>query len=52
MTALPDVIKLLQAMQVAVDQANTERKVTDDLKSLHEAFNAKDASKLDHIFNS
>lgn len=51
-TAIPDLIKLLQAMQVAIDQANTDRKVSDDLKSLHQAFTDKDASKLDHIFNS
>lgn len=51
-TALPDLIKLLQALQKTIEEANTDRKVTDDLKSLHEAFSEKDASKLNHIFNS
>lgn len=51
-TALPDLIRLLQAMQKAIDQAAVDRKVKDDLKSLHEAFSAKDAAKINAIFNS
>jgi hypothetical protein len=51
-TALPDLIRLLQAMQKAIDQTAVDRKVKDDLKSLHEAFNAKDAAKINAIFNS
>lgn len=50
--ALPDIIKLLQALQKQADEAETDRKVRDDLKTIHEAFNAKDPAKLNALFNS
>ena len=48
---LPQLIKLLQAMQEAVNQAETDRKVKDDIKLVAEAFKARDSSKLNQIFN-
>lgn len=51
LTLLPEIIQLLRAIEKANQEAQTERKVKDDLKSIHEAFSANDSSKLDHIFN-
>lgn len=48
---LPEIIALLKAIEKAIQDADTERKVSDDLKSIKEAFSANDSSKLDHIFN-
>ncbi len=50
--SLPDLIKLLNAIQKGIDEAKLDKKVTDDLKTLHEAFSAKDASKINDLFNS
>ena len=52
LSSLPDLIKLLNAIQKGIDEANVDKKVTDDLKTLHEAFSAKDASKINALFNS
>lgn len=50
--ALPDIIALLRALQKGIDEAETQRKVTDDLKQIHEAFNEKDPAKLRALFNN
>lgn len=50
--ALPDLIKLLQAVQKRIDESGVERKVADDIKTIHEAFDAKDPNKLNMLFNS
>lgn len=50
--ALPEIIQLLNALQKAVDEAETDRKVKDDLKAIHEAFTTKDAAKLNALFSS
>jgi hypothetical protein len=50
--ALPDLIKLLVALQTAIEKAEVDRHVTSDLKALTGAVNAKDASAINHIFNS
>lgn len=49
--AIPDLIKLLQAIQKGIIEHDTNRKVTDDLKTLHEAFAAKDATKVTALFS-
>lgn len=51
-TAIPDLIRLLSALEKAAKAAETERKVSADLKALTGAVNAKDASAINHIFNS
>lgn len=50
--AIPDLIKLLQALDKLRIERETEGKVTDDLKTLHQAVAAKDASKVTALFNS
>lgn len=49
---LPELIALIKSIQKAIDQAETDRKVSDDIKSIKAAFDAKDPAALDHIFNS
>jgi hypothetical protein len=50
-TAIPEIIKLLQVLQKAIDDAETERKVSDDVKTIHEALSSGDATKLNAVFN-
>lgn len=50
--AIPDLIKLCQALQARADAAGVNTKVANDVKTLHEAFNAKDPSKINALFNS
>lgn len=50
--ALPDLIKLLQVLQRRIDEEGIDRHVKDDVKLIHEAFDAKDPSKLNALFNS
>lgn len=49
---LPEILALVKSIQKAIDQAQTDRKVKDDLQSIKKAFDSKDLSALDHIFNS
>ena len=49
--SLPDIIKLLGVLDKAAKEAETDRKVKDDVKKIHEAFSAKDPAMLNHIFN-
>jgi hypothetical protein len=51
MQALPDLIKLLQVLQNRIDEAEVERRVQDDVKSIHQAFADKDPAKLNALFN-
>lgn len=50
LTLLPELIKLLQAMQSAISEAETDRKVKDDIRLVAEAFKTKDSTKLNQIF--
>jgi hypothetical protein len=49
--ALPEVFALLRAVKKAIEESERESKVKHDVKAITEAFNAKDPTKLDHIFN-
>lgn len=49
---LPELIALIESIQKAINEAETERKVADDLKAIKDAFDSKDPSALNHIFNS
>lgn len=50
--ALPEILKLLAAIQKSIDEAQTQRKVKEDLQAIERAFREKDANALNHIFNS
>ena len=50
--SLPEVLGLIKALQEAADQAEKDRKVKDDIKTIHEAFTSNDPKKLQHLFNS
>ena len=49
--ALPEVLAIIKALQVAAKQAETERTVKSDLKALHEAIQTKDVSALNALMN-
>lgn len=50
--ALPELIELVRKIQAAQEEAATKRHVAEDVKTIHEAFDAKDASKLNALFRS
>lgn len=50
--SLPLIIEILKSIQKAIDEAQLERKVSDDLKVVHNAFSERDASKLNALFRS
>lgn len=50
--ALPDLLKLIQTLQARIDEAGIERHVAEDVKTINDAFNQKDATKLNSLFNS
>lgn len=50
--ALPDLIKLFQLLDQRITEAKTDRKVSDDLKVIHAAFETKDPAKLNALFNN
>jgi hypothetical protein len=52
MKSLPEILKLIQALEKSLADGQTNRKVADDIKAIHEAFIAKDSGKLNDIFNS
>ncbi len=52
MAALPALLKLFQTLQKRIDEAGVDRKVVQDVKTIHEAFDAKDAEKLNALFSS
>jgi hypothetical protein len=47
---LPELLKLFQLLQKRIEEVETDRKVKDDVKKIHEAFATNDASKLDELF--
>jgi hypothetical protein len=50
--ALPDILRLLQTIEAAIQRERAERKLKDDIKAINDAFASRDAGKLNHIFNS
>jgi hypothetical protein len=50
--ALPEIIKLIQAIQAAIVKAQADRKISGDIKTIHEAFTSGDASQLNALFAS
>lgn len=50
--ALPEIVRLLEALQKQQQEVAVNRKVSEDIKTIHEAFNEKDPAKLNALFNS
>ena len=48
---LPDLIKLLTAIDKNIKDQESDRKIKDDIKQIREAFSSQDANKLNAIFN-
>lgn len=49
---LPEFLALYRTLEAAAQEAEIKRKVKEDVKIIHEAFSAKDANKLNSLFNS
>lgn len=49
--ALPELLRLVRVLEDRAKEAGIQRKVADDVKTIHEAFNAKDPKKLNELFN-
>jgi len=49
---LPELIALIKALEAAALEAETKRKVADDITTITSAFKSKDASALNALFNS
>lgn len=50
--ALPVLLELFKVIQQHVDESTTNATVTTSINSIKEAFNAKDASKLNALFTN
>lgn len=51
LTAIPDLIKLLKAIEDAQKAAALNKKVTDDLKTLHQAIANNDPAAVTALFS-
>lgn len=50
-TAIPDLLKLLAAIDKGIKESNADRKATDDVKTVHQAFVDKDGAKITALFS-
>lgn len=50
--AIPDLLQLVKTIQKRIDEAKADRKVSDDVKVIHEVFVAQDSAKLNALFAS
>lgn len=48
---LPEILQFLQTLGKQIEEANTDRKIKDDLARINEAFEKRDASILNDVFN-
>lgn len=51
LTSLPDIFKILQAIEQGIKENKVDRKVQDDLKVISSAFAEKDGAKLTALFS-
>lgn len=51
LTSLPDLLKILQAIEQGIKENKVDRKVQDDLKVIQSAFAEKDGAKLTALFS-
>lgn len=51
-SALPALFKLFAAIEAHIKEAQADRKVVDDIKTIHGAFIEKDPAKLNALFAS
>jgi hypothetical protein len=49
--SLPELLKLIDLIEQAAEEAETERRVQDDIKQIHRAFIDKDPSQLNALFS-
>ena len=49
---LPELLALLEILQRTLKEAEVDMKMKDAVKTIHQAIETKDASKIDSLFNS
>jgi hypothetical protein len=49
---MPEILKMLQHLEQLKENADTDRKIKEDLKKINEAFKNKDAELLRKIFDT
>ena len=49
--ALPELLKLIENIKRNIEQNAVERKASDDIKKINEAFEKKDPNLLHDVFN-
>jgi len=47
---LPEILGLIKAIEVAIEKAEEDRKVKNDIQTISDAFKTGDASKLNALF--
>lgn len=52
LVALPDILKLIENLQKAAQEIETDRKVKQDIQIINQAFENNDAEALRILFNS
>ena len=50
-TAIPDLLKLLAAIDKGIKESQSDRKVKDDVKTVHQAFIDRDGAKITALFS-
>ena len=50
--ALPALLKLFQSVRASIKAAEADRKISEDIKTIHEAFDTNDATKLNALFST
>jgi hypothetical protein len=50
--ALPEILRLIDALIKDIERAQTDRKVKEDLAAIEKAFREKDADSIRKLFNS
>lgn len=50
--ALPELFKLISAIQKHHEQQEQKRKIKDDLQAIEKAFNEQDPEALNRVFNN
>ena len=51
LAALPEIIKLIQAIQDGIKEGQIEKKVAEQVKTIHEAYRANDIDKINAFFD-
>lgn len=52
LAAIPELLKFVKLLESRIREAKVQRKVSDDVKAIHAAFENNDTEALNALFNS